>query len=242
MTEVTTPSRVLVAEDDGELRRLIRVHLLRDGHEVLEAPDGRKTLDLLADLACRGDKLRAILMDVRMPGLGGLTILQALTASGSSVPVVLMTAFGSEDLRRDAARSGAQAVLDKPFAMERLREALGLAISGSEARPRPASWANDSVLVDRYLDVVNRALLLRAQLRLAAQGGLRSGVAFSVVEPGPGGSNTFYLQWRGWGFIRVPRMQETPAAARSATRQYLERVIVEPWHWLAHPDELVLWK
>jgi CheY-like chemotaxis protein len=233
---------VLVAEDDGELRRLIRLHLMRDGHEVIEAVDGRKTLDALADLACRGDRLRAILMDVRMPGLGGLTILQALTASGSAVPVVLMTAFGTEELRRDAVRSGAHAVLDKPFAMERLRETLGGAIAASDEHPRRSSWSNDSLLVDRYLDVVNRGLLLRAQLRLAAPGGIRGTVAFSVVEPGPGGVNTFHLQWRGWGFVRATRPLENTTASRCATRQYLERVILEPWHWLAHPEQLVLWR
>ncbi len=241
----TTSARVLVAEDDTELRRLIRTHLLRDGHEVLEASDGRKALDVLADLACRRERLRAIVMDVRMPGLGGMTILQALSASASQVPVVLMTAFGTDELRKDAMRYGAHAVLDKPFAMERLRSTLTLAISGGRPGAQPhlrESWTGDSVLVDRYLDVVNRALLLRAQLQLAAPGGVRGAVALSVVEPGPGGTNTFHLQWRGWGFARVPRMLETPTAARSATRSYLERVILEPWHFLAHPEELVLWR
>ncbi|MCX4244318.1 response regulator transcription factor [Paraliomyxa miuraensis] len=127
-------SCVLVAEDDPNLRRLISWHLRREGHEVIEARDGNDALQLLARHALRGTHLTAIVMDVRMPGHTGLSILRNLRDAASTTPVVLITAFGDDKTHQRAAELGARAVLDKPFAMETLCRVLSDTVPTTRAQ------------------------------------------------------------------------------------------------------------
>ena len=116
-------ARVLVAEDDDELRWLIARTLRKSGFDVVEASDGATLLDrigeiLLADRALSG--LDLIVSDIRMPGLSGLDVLAGLQHSGCNVPVILITAFGDRETHEIAGRLGAVAVVDKPFNMDDL--------------------------------------------------------------------------------------------------------------------------
>jgi len=114
---------VLVAEDDRAMRELITT-LLRDaGYDVVEACDGAQLLDRIGDLAGRlhgRNAIALIISDIRMPGLTGLDVLAALRVAYWRTPVILITAFGSEESHAEADQLGALAVLDKPFALDDL--------------------------------------------------------------------------------------------------------------------------
>jgi CheY-like chemotaxis protein len=116
--------RVLLAEDDADLRTLVAQGLRKDGFEVVEVANGLQLLDYLASLLA-GDKSGApaqlIVSDVRMPGVTGLSVLAGLHASGLDVPVILLTAFADEETRAEAKQLGAFALVDKPFDMDALR-------------------------------------------------------------------------------------------------------------------------
>jgi CheY-like chemotaxis protein len=118
--------RVLVAEDDPEMRCLVVDALHKDGHEVIEAHDGASMLALLAE-AFRVDHtlecIDVIVSDMRMPGWSGLELLERLFAAGWKIPSILMTAFGDEETRQRAAQAGAM-LLDKPLALGDLRAAV----------------------------------------------------------------------------------------------------------------------
>lgn len=119
-------SRVLVADDSVELRALVRGVLERDGFEVIEAADGRAVLEHLG-LGRSLAPLRAvdlIITDVRMPHVSGLEVLGSLRALHASVPVILMTAFGTQELHQEAHRLGAVMALDKPISLYSLRDAV----------------------------------------------------------------------------------------------------------------------
>ena len=115
--------RVLVIEDDPEMRALVSVELRSAGFEVVSAADSDEFLQAIGTLACEHgigqDGISLIVSDVRMPGLDGLGLLTALRCASWRTPVVLMTAFGNQETHQEAARLGA-VVLDKPFEMERL--------------------------------------------------------------------------------------------------------------------------
>jgi CheY-like chemotaxis protein len=125
--------RVLVAEDDPEMRRLVVEALVRDGHSVLEAIDG---LDLAAKLSAlvldepNEPWIDVVVSDVRMPGRGALDLLEDMAGRPPPVPFILMTAFGDEQTRRRAESFGA-VLFDKPLSFLALRRAVKL-LAGTE--------------------------------------------------------------------------------------------------------------
>ncbi len=115
------PPRILLAEDDGDMRQLLAKTLRADGLTVIEVGSGTELLDRLASMLLHGKEgFDLIVSDVRMPGKSGLEVLGGLRRSDWSVPVVLITAFGDDELHAEASRLGAT-LLDKPFELERLR-------------------------------------------------------------------------------------------------------------------------
>jgi CheY-like chemotaxis protein len=134
--------RVIVAEDDPEMRRLVVEALRKDGHHVTEAADGGRLLVHIAEAFDRDPSLAlvdVIVTDVRMPVCTGLEILERLADARWRVPTILMTAFGDEDTRKRAERIGAL-LFDKPLSLDALRDAVNRLARGSIVpRPAPAS-------------------------------------------------------------------------------------------------------
>lgn len=120
------PFRVLLVEDDGEMRSVVAGALRGDGYDVVELPDGGRLLvEVAARLKAggRGDPLDLIVSDIRLPICTGLQILSAIRDAHWRTPVILMTAFGDEQTRRDA-ESLAAVLFDKPFDLDDLRTAV----------------------------------------------------------------------------------------------------------------------
>jgi CheY-like chemotaxis protein len=120
------PQRILLAEDDLEMRRLLSSALRKDGYEVIEARSGAELLTTLAEFL-RHPTTRPydlIISDQRMPGLTGLEVLEGLEDEDWLPPFILITAFGSRELETDALCAGAARVLDKPFDVDDLRKAV----------------------------------------------------------------------------------------------------------------------
>lgn len=123
LPDVDRPARIVVAEDDFEMRRLVADCLRREGYEVHEAQDGAELLVRVEDafsLTPAPVRVDLFVTDVRMPVYTGLEIVSGLREAGLSMPVVIMTAFGNAETRQKAEALGA-ALLDKPFKMEALR-------------------------------------------------------------------------------------------------------------------------
>jgi len=121
------------------MRTLLAESLRSDGYRVEEAESGAA---LARAIAARLERrhlasLDLIVSDVRLPGLSGLEVIDALRSVDWSVPVIVMTAFGDEDVRAEALRLGAVAVLDKPFDVESLRSVVrrALATRGASSLP-----------------------------------------------------------------------------------------------------------
>ncbi len=124
-----TPSsiRVLLAEDDDDLRWALTDFLREEGFEVVAVPDGRAVLERLGAavlLERRNTPADIIVTDLRMPGLDGMQILESVRARGWSMPVVLMTAFADERLRKRALALGADAFLSKPVDVDTFQNTL----------------------------------------------------------------------------------------------------------------------
>ncbi|HSN96920.1 MAG TPA: response regulator [Candidatus Nanopelagicales bacterium] len=116
------PPRVLLAEDDVELRRLLVTALRRSGYRVTEVRDGEELMEILHDLMIDRDGFRPDLIatDIRMPKRSGLEVVTALRKFEQKTPVVLFTAFADDDTRDAAYRAGANLLLEKPFDIDDL--------------------------------------------------------------------------------------------------------------------------
>jgi DNA-binding response OmpR family regulator len=114
--------RVLLAEDDNEMRRLLASTLRREHCEVIEARTGIQLSELIAlELDSEHGAVDLIISDVRMPGRSGLEVLSLLRRRDTSIPVILITGFGEAATHEEARRLGALAVLNKPFDIGDLR-------------------------------------------------------------------------------------------------------------------------
>jgi DNA-binding NtrC family response regulator len=122
-----TRVRILLAEDDDELRWALTDLLRTEGYEVVAVADGRALFEHLGAamlLERRDHPADVIVSDVRMPGLTGMELLESVRSRGWPTPVVLMSAFGDDDIRRRADALGAAAFLDKPIDPAKLQRVI----------------------------------------------------------------------------------------------------------------------
>jgi len=136
--------RLLLIEDDLEMRRMLAAALRRDGHLVIEAANGDDALDWLGPGVLDGDLERVpdlIVSDIRLPYFTGLEILESLKVSSQRIPVILITGFPDRETYAQASQLGAECVLEKPFDLGELRAAVHLAL---RARGKGSTGASDA--------------------------------------------------------------------------------------------------
>ncbi len=138
-----TRRRVLVADDISENRELLEQMLGRVGFEVRTANDGAQALELFS--AWRPD---LVLMDLRMPGMDGLSTIRAIRAAekGGRVPIVAVTASVFEEDRREVESAGGDDFVSKPFRVAELLRVVGSNLGvrfvlEGEAAARPSEGA-----------------------------------------------------------------------------------------------------
>ena len=133
---MSASARVLVVDDDASLRRLLGIRLERAGYEVESAADGREAL---AQVASRCPDL--VITDLRMDGMDGMALFDALHRRHPALPVIILTAHGNIPEAVEATRLGVAGYLTKPFESQALVEyvARTLATRGSDPDGTAAS-------------------------------------------------------------------------------------------------------
>jgi two-component system, response regulator PdtaR len=167
-----TPFHVVIAEDEALIRLDLREMLEEEGYVVAgEAADGETAVQLAEDL--RPD---LVIMDVKMPGLDGISAAERITAT-QLAPVVILTAFSQRDLVQRASEAGAMAYLIKPFTKADLVPAIEVA--ASRFAEIAALNAEAAGLRER-LEV--RKLLDRAKGHLQDDRGMTEAQAFRWIQ------------------------------------------------------------
>lgn len=128
----TPQPRILVVDDDADLRRLLQRYLGENGYCVRTAASGAGIEDAL----CR-ETIDAIVLDIMMPGEDGLTICRHLRGAGNTVPIIMLTARGDPIDRIVGIEMGADDYLAKPFNPRELLARLGAVLRRSEFRSAP---------------------------------------------------------------------------------------------------------
>src|SRR6266576_1723170 len=107
---------ILIIEDEAKMRRLLELNLGEDGFKTVSAPDAETGLRLLAS-----EQVDLVLTDLKLPGMSGLELLQAVKRQNAALPVVVMTAFGSVETAVEAMKAGATDYVLKPFSLAEMR-------------------------------------------------------------------------------------------------------------------------
>ena len=102
--------KILVADDESRMRKLVRDFLVKEGYEVLEAADGNEALDSFYE----NSDISLLILDVMMPGIDGLEICREIR-SQSKVPIIMLTAKSEERDELQGFDSGADEYISKPF-------------------------------------------------------------------------------------------------------------------------------
>jgi two-component system KDP operon response regulator KdpE len=108
------PLKVLVVDDERPIRKLLRMGLGTQGYEILDAPNGRIALELLAK------KPDLVILDLGLPDIQGLELLRMIRARLESIPIVVLSSRDDEGGKVQALDLGADDYITKPFAMDEL--------------------------------------------------------------------------------------------------------------------------
>ncbi len=107
--------RILIIEDDEEMGSLLKDFLEQDGFQIDSVSNGSEAFRRIAR-----EPFDLIITDIRMPGLTGLDILPGIKKLQPEASIIVITAFGSEEVRRRAFDKGATAYLEKPVLFNEL--------------------------------------------------------------------------------------------------------------------------
>lgn len=113
-------AKILIVDDAQFLRVRISKILQAEGHEVIEAENGIRAVEVY-----KSSNPDIVLMDITMPEMDGLTALKEIRAYDSNAKVVMLTALGQESIVLEAIKSGAKDFVVKPFERERVIRAIG---------------------------------------------------------------------------------------------------------------------
>jgi two-component system, response regulator PdtaR len=167
-----TPFRVVIAEDEALIRLDLKEMLEEEGYVVAgEAADGEVAVKLATEL--RPD---LVIMDIKMPGLDGISAAERISAERIA-PVVILTAFSQRELVQRASEAGAMAYLVKPFTRADLVPAIEVAVSRFAeivALDGEAASLRDRLEVRKLVD--------RAKGRLQDERGLSEAAAFRWIQ------------------------------------------------------------
>jgi CheY-like chemotaxis protein len=125
--------RILIVDDNNVVQDVLN-EFFKERYQVQAAPNASQALSLIVrqppDL---------VLLDVKMPGLDGLSLLKSLRETGVSMPIFLMTGYDSLQVAQEALTSGANAYLPKPFDLMHLERLVTEAIGSEESLPSASS-------------------------------------------------------------------------------------------------------
>ena len=152
------PLKVLVVDDEPPIRKLLRMGLSTQGYDILEAPNGKASLELLAQ------NPDLVILDLGLPDMQGLELLRMMRARNEAVPIVVLSSRGDEAGKVQALDLGADDYITKPFGVDellaRMRAALRHQLQVHGERPIFRTGDLSVDLVRRIVKVADREVKL----------------------------------------------------------------------------------
>lgn len=166
---------VLVVDDEPVQRRLIEASLEKLGYRVMCADGGQAAIDALTDKSA--DAIKAVILDLVMPDIDGLSVLNAMQTHGLQQPVIVQTAQGGVETAVNAMRAGAVDFVVKPAAPARLKTAIQNALKLgaleiTKKRKRKPAPGNGGVTVDEIISASPKMETVKQIVTRGAKSGI----------------------------------------------------------------------
>jgi two-component system, NtrC family, nitrogen regulation response regulator NtrX len=169
-------SRILVIDDEAEIRRSVRMILEYEGYEVMEASSGPEGLTMV-----EREAPDLVFLDIKMPGMDGLEALQRIKASNEALPVVIISGHGTVTTAVEATKAGAFDFIEKPLASERVLVTIRNALDQTRLRDENRSlkravevrhqMVGESPPLKQVWDAIKRAAPTNATVLLLGESG-----------------------------------------------------------------------
>ena len=169
-------SRILVIDDEAEIRRSVRMILEYEGYEVMEASSGPEGLTMV-----EREAPDLVFLDIKMPGMDGLEALQRIKASNEALPVVIISGHGTVSTAVEATKAGAFDFIEKPLASERVLVTIRNALDQTRLRDENRSlkravevrhqMVGESPPLKQVWDAIKRAAPTNATVLLLGESG-----------------------------------------------------------------------
>ncbi|HTH01007.1 MAG TPA: sigma-54 dependent transcriptional regulator [Vicinamibacterales bacterium] len=169
-------SRILVIDDEAEIRRSVRMILEYEGYEVIEASSGPEGLTL-----AEREAPDLVFLDIKMPGMDGLDALQRIKAANDTLPVVIISGHGTVSTAVEATKLGAFDFIEKPLASERVLVTIRNALDQTRLRDENISlkraveirhqMVGESPALRQVWDAIKRAAPTNATVLLLGESG-----------------------------------------------------------------------
>jgi two-component system nitrogen regulation response regulator NtrX len=169
-------SRILVIDDEAEIRRSVRMILEYEGYEVIEASSGPEGLAM-----AEREAPDLVFLDIKMPGMDGLDALQRIKASNETLPIVIISGHGTVSTAVEATKAGAFDFIEKPLASERVLVTIRNALDQTRLRDENKSlkravevrhqMVGESQPLRQVWDAIKRAAPTNATVLLLGESG-----------------------------------------------------------------------
>jgi DNA-binding NtrC family response regulator len=183
---LTSKKRILVVDDEPNIRRILQVALERESYVVATAEDAEQASSHLAENECD-----CVLTDVTMPGRSGYELLRECQAKLPDMPVIIITAYGTIPQAVQAIRDGAFEYVTKPFDLDNLKKVVSAALHGpAERKPRQrrgaakqaAEFVAESPCMKEVYETVAQVADSRATVLVTGESGVGKEVVAKAVH------------------------------------------------------------
>ncbi len=147
--------RLVVIDDDPKNLKFVNFILANTGLEIHTASEPREGLDLIRRL-----RPQVVLMDLVMPGVQGMELLQKIVEFDPGIDVILMTGYYSTESAVEAIQKGAADYFPKPFSPEKLRQRIGLIVEEAKRRQRSSTLENELLENFQFEGIIGRSPLM----------------------------------------------------------------------------------
>ena len=174
-------ARILIVDDDEVSCQLFAEVLEGDGHRTHQAHSGEESLDRL-----RKESYDLLLVDVRMPGITGLEVTRTMRQEQPSLPVIVMTAFGSIETAVEAIQEGAYDYVSKPMNLEELKKIVSRALGQKKLRAQAGTKVEQIDGAEPQKTVIGRSPAMVEVFKMVARAAPTKSTVLILGESGTG--------------------------------------------------------